>query len=132
MRTIAFLFALVLSVPAFACDAIPADMKFKTLTGELMTLTGNLTMKVDFVDLETAECTADRNAFQIKEGATISVLNGARSIQSFKTTVTYLNNALYLSKPANMVMGGVEVNKLSNGTVVMFYDGAAMRPAVTL
>lgn len=131
MRLFAVLFALI-SLPVIACEAIPASMKFKTLSSELMTLTGNLTMTIEFVDLNTTECQSERSGgFRINNGAKVSVSSTGRNVQSFTTSMTYARGAFYISKPANMVMGGVEVNMLPSGQIVMFYDGAAMRPTAT-
>ena len=135
MRAFALLLAVLLSVPAFACEQLPAGMNFKNLKGEFKTFTGNFTVNIAFVDLDRAECARDSRtseAYRIENAATVSVTNNSTKevVQRFTTSLSFLSQAFFLRKPNNMVSGGIEINITPRNEVVVFLDGAAIKPQV--
>lgn len=137
MRIFALLFAVLVSVPAFACQELPTGMNFKNLKGEFKTFTGNFTVNIAFIDLGRSECTRgtgnSSNTFRIENAATVSVTNSSTKevLQEYTSSLSFFGQAFYLSKPTNMVSGGIEINITPMGKVVVFLNGAGIKPEVT-
>lgn len=134
MRTIALVFSLILSIPAFACDQISDEMKVKNLTGKFMTITGDYNLSVTFVDLARAECAAETgNSYKIENAATVTITDAKtnKQVQSYVTNMSVLSDTFYLTKPTNMINGGAEIFMNKKKEFVILYAGAGIKPTVT-
>lgn len=135
MRLFAVLFVALLSVPALACNELPAGMNFKNLKGEFKTFTGDFTVNIAFVDLARSECARDSRTsetYRIENAATVSVTNNATKevVQKYTTSLSFFGQNFFLMKPYNMVNGGIEIDITPRNQVVIFLDGAAIKPEV--
>ena len=132
MRLIAMLFALVLSVPAFACEQVPAELRVRSMTGDFMTINGDMTLKIELIDMDRAECEVENRVATIKNGARVSFMakGSNKVLQSYEADVAALLGQLIISKPAALNAAGIEVGLTSKKEIFVLFDKAAIRPSV--